>query len=77
MPRLTHPIEETAARPASFQRTGSIENARSFKAVMGMRVSDWARKKQFCPALVYSVVSGQRKCLRGVSLQIAQELGMK
>ncbi|MBW8469732.1 MAG: hypothetical protein K0M67_15820 [Thiobacillus sp.] len=44
---------------------------------MGMRVSDWARKKQFCPALVYSVVSGQRKCLRGVSLQIAQELGMK
>lgn len=55
----------------------SIQNARSFRQVMGMRVSEWAREKKLCPALVYSVVSGQRKCLRGMSLKIAEELGMK
>lgn len=63
--------------PGQVRVVDTIQNARSFKQVMGMRVSEWARQKKLCPALVYSVVSGQRKCLRGVSLQIAQELGMK
>ena len=54
-----------------------IQNASTFKQIMGVRVSEWAREKEFCPALVYSVVSGQRKCLRGMSFQIAKELGMK
>lgn len=75
--RLEHHHLETASRSSNGPKAGTIKNARSFKAVMGIRVSEWARKKQLCPALVYSVVSGQRKCLRGASLQIAQELGMK
>lgn len=75
--RPAHPPLEHAALSSNGQNGGAIKNAQSFKLVMGMRVSDWARKKQLCPTLVYSVVSGQRKCLRGASLQIAQELGMK
>lgn len=59
------------------QPAHKIQNARTFKQVMGVGVSEWARNKHLCPALVYSIVSGQRKCLRGASLQIAQELGMK
>jgi gp16 family phage-associated protein len=47
------------------------------KKVIGIRVNEWAREKEFCPALVYSVVAGERKCLRGMSLKIAKELGMK
>lgn len=77
MPSITVCSEPAAVLPGHVWAVGKIQNARSFKQVMGMRVSEWARQKQLCPALVYSVVSGQRKCLRGVSLQIAQELGMK
>lgn len=77
MLHITASSEPAVAPPDHVWAEGTIQNARSFKQVMGMRVSEWARQKQLCPALVYSVVSGQRKCLRGVSLQIAQELGMK
>lgn len=77
MPYLPTCSEPDSALAGQVWAVGTIQNARSFKQVMGMRVSEWARQKQLCPALVYSVVSGQRKCLRGVSLQIARELGIK
>lgn len=43
----------------------------------GMSIADWARAHNFNVRLVYSVVRGERKCLRGESYQIAKELGMK
>lgn len=43
----------------------------------GMSIADWARAHHFNVRLVYSVVRGERKCLRGESYQIAKELGMK
>lgn len=70
-------LAEDAEHFGDYQIGATIQNARSFKAVMGMRVSEWAQQKQLCPQLVYSIVAGQRKCLRGLSLQIARELGMK
>jgi gp16 family phage-associated protein len=43
----------------------------------GISVMDWARERGFSPHLVYAVLAGSRKCLRGQSYRIAQELGMK
>lgn len=43
----------------------------------GLSIADWARSKGFSVRLVYSVVRGERKCLRGQSHFIAKELGMK
>lgn len=43
----------------------------------GVTVAEWARARGFSPRLVYVVLGGERKCLRGQSYQIARELGMK
>lgn len=43
----------------------------------GISVSSWARDRGFNPRLVYEILRGQRKCLRGESAQIAKELRMK
>jgi gp16 family phage-associated protein len=43
----------------------------------GVSVVDWATKNGFSPALVYAVMKGRRKCLRGESHRIAVALGMK
>jgi gp16 family phage-associated protein len=43
----------------------------------GESVKAWAKAHGFHPELVYTVLRGQRKFLRGKSFQIAQELGMK
>lgn len=43
----------------------------------GISVASWARERGYSPWLVYSILGGQRKCLRGKSAQIAKELGLK
>lgn len=43
----------------------------------GESITNWARNKGFSVRLVYSILRGERKCLRGQSYRIAQELGMK
>lgn len=43
----------------------------------GLAVTDWALERGFSPHLVYAILAGRRKCLRGQSYQIAKELGMK
>lgn len=43
----------------------------------GETVRSWAEARDFSASLVYEVIRGSRKCLRGQSLQIAKELGMK
>ncbi len=43
----------------------------------GKSARDWANERGFSPALVYSVLRGQRKCFRGKSHQVAIELGLK
>jgi gp16 family phage-associated protein len=43
----------------------------------GSTVKAWAVERGFSAHLVYQVLRGERKCLRGESRTIAKELGMK
>lgn len=43
----------------------------------GLTVVDWSVDRGFNPALVYVVLQGNRKCLRGQSHHIAVALGLK
>jgi gp16 family phage-associated protein len=43
----------------------------------GLSANEWAKQHGFEPTLVYSVLSGNRKCLRGKSHEIAKALGLK
>lgn len=45
--------------------------------VAGISMKSWAEARGFNPDLVYQVLTGRRKCLRGQSHAIAKELGMK
>ncbi len=43
----------------------------------GVSLRDWAESNGFSQALVYQVLSGERKSLRGESYRIAVALGLK
>lgn len=43
----------------------------------GESIGEWARQRRFNPDLVYSILRGERKCLRGQSHLIAKALGLK
>lgn len=43
----------------------------------GVSISEWARENGFAAGLVYAVLNGRRKCLRGQSYRIAVALGLK
>lgn len=58
----------------------SIHSVKSVRATFedsGISVAEWARAKGFSTSLVYQVLEGRRKCLRGQSHQIAVALGIK
>ncbi len=42
----------------------------------GISISEWARVNNFSATLVYQVLDGKRKCMRGQSHQIAVTLGL-
>ena len=43
----------------------------------GLSVEEWSTLRGFNTALVYAVIAGKRKCLRGESFRIAVALGLK
>lgn len=43
----------------------------------GLSIAEWARMNGFSCALVYQVLAGHKRCLRGQSHQIAVKLGLK
>ena len=43
----------------------------------GICIAEWARKNGYTPNLVYDIISGRKKCMRGQSHQIAVSLGLK
>lgn len=45
--------------------------------ISGASVAEWARLRGFSTGLVYQVLEGRRKCMRGQSHQIAVALGLK
>jgi gp16 family phage-associated protein len=55
----------------------TCEDAQRWFRERGMAVSDWALERRFNPSLVYAVLHGRRKALRGRSFEIAVALGLK
>jgi len=53
------------------------EEARAWLGYLGISVSQWARDNQMNQSLVYEILAGRKKCLRGMSHNIAVLLGMK
>ncbi len=51
--------------------------AKALFAETGTSVAEWARVRGFSAVLVYQVLEGNRKCLRGQSHRIAIALGLK
>jgi gp16 family phage-associated protein len=54
-----------------------VERARAAFEESGISVAEWARARGFSSGLVYQVLEGRRKCVRGQSHQIAVALGLK
>lgn len=52
-------------------------NAQAWFREQGKSVTEWSLQRGFAPALVYAVLKGERKCLRGQSFKIAVALGMR
>lgn len=55
----------------------SLEEAQQWFRDRGKTVVDWAIERGFNPTLVYTVLQGRRKCLRGQSFRIAVALKLK
>ena len=55
----------------------SLAEVRALFEAGGVSVAEWARVNGFSSGLVYEVLRGQRKCIRGQSHQIAIALGLK
>jgi gp16 family phage-associated protein len=52
----------------------SLREAQRWFRDRGLSVSGWAVEQGFNPTLVYTVLQGRRKCLRGQSFRIALAL---
>lgn len=63
--------------PPSLASSSAEQRAwRQFRE-RGVNVKAWAVDHGFNPGLVYSVLRGERKCLRGQSHEVAVALGLK
>lgn len=51
--------------------------ARADLDYQGISVTQWAREHKVNRSLVYEILAGRKKCLRGMSHNIAVQLGMK
>lgn len=55
----------------------TAEDVRAEFEARGIAISEWARQNGFSATLVYQVLSGARRALRGQSHDIAVALGLK
>lgn len=53
------------------------QEAKAHLDFQGISVSQWARENQVNRSLVYEILAGRKKCMRGMSHNIAVLLGMK
>lgn len=54
-----------------------LRTIRNEFALRGVSIAEWSRQRGYSSALVYQVLRGEKKCLRGQSHQIAMALGLK
>lgn len=59
------------------KKVSSLKEARERFHRSGQSVVTWAQENGFTVNLVYEILNGKRKCLRGQSHQIAVRLGVK
>lgn len=62
---------------STFTPLRSHEECRSLIEGTGISIAEWARENRFSAGLVYQVLEGKRRCLRGQSHRIAVALGLK
>lgn len=55
----------------------TVQVIRDAIASSGVSIAEWARVNGFSSGLVYQVLEGRRKCVRGQSYRIAVALGIK
>ena len=55
----------------------SLQEARERFHRTGKSVVEFSKAYGFCASLVYDILNGNRKCLRGQSHEIAVRLGIK
>jgi gp16 family phage-associated protein len=58
-------------------RLKSPTEAQKWFSDRGITISEWALARSYNPALVYQVLAGTRKAVRGTSFRIAVDLGLK
>jgi len=66
----------TDLESTQLQPTGRPLTVNDFQT-NGVSIANWARQRGFNPRLVYQVLSGRRRSVRGQSFHIARALGMK
>lgn len=71
MPAEVLPTPQASPEPGENPQFG--EHIRE----LGQSIAVWAKNHNFNPRLVYAVMRGERKCIRGQSYEIAKELGMR
>lgn len=55
----------------------TAEEARAELQAKGISITQWAIANRFSPNLVFEVLGGRKKCVRGQAHEIAIKLGMK
>lgn len=63
--------------PAQTAPERTPEEARAWLDYQGITIAQWARENGMHDSLVREVLAGRKKCLRGMSHNIAVLLGMK
>jgi gp16 family phage-associated protein len=66
-----------AAQMNQLNQTRQVEETKNLIEQSGVSLSEWARANGFSTGLVYQVLAGKRKCMRGQSFRIAVALGIK
>lgn len=55
----------------------TLAEVREEFTIHGLSISGWARENGFSANLVFDILGGRKKCLRGQSHRIAVSLGIK
>lgn len=55
----------------------TAEEARAELQAKGVSITQWAVANRFSPNLVFEVLGGRKRCIRGQAHEIAVKLGLK
>lgn len=71
------PVSDATERSTAPARVRTPVEVKKEFHERGIAVATWSDERGFPRALVYAVLNGRRKCLRGTSYDIAVALGLK